>query len=414
MTAGEAPKDAGCQRYGRAGVACLAYVSFSSLLIVLNRQLMKAHGFPHPMALSGLGLLGTAMVAALSVRAGWTVVKPETRELVSGRVWWSHVLPVALGKASTLAFSNWAYLYLNMGFIQMLKAFTPSIILLMLYLFGVESPTRPVMMSVLVICAGTALTTAADPSANLIGLLLQLGAMATEAVAVVLTQWFLQNAKFGVMEGAYVLAPPGAAALFLCAIPVEGAQVWARQSWLAVADAPHLFLAAAFLGVGVNLCAFVVIQCTSSLTFKIIMTLRNIAIVVFSVVMFDEAVTQKEWVGYAVMLLGFAAYNYSKMAPPKKLRRKSAHKDTQTHPVPQPQPAPELEPLRINIMSPSGSGTSCGLSSSCGSVPTHHVEARMLPSAAMRAESPPRCFSPATSDGGFLSPLTSPTRASML
>ena len=37
---------------------------------------------------------------------------------------------MGLAHASTLAFGNAVYLYLNVGFIQMLKSFTPVIIML--------------------------------------------------------------------------------------------------------------------------------------------------------------------------------------------------------------------------------------------------------------------------------------------
>jgi len=238
--------------------------------------------------------------------------------VLSGPVFFSRIVPVAVCKAATLAFSNGAYLFLNVGFIQMLKAFTPCIMLGLLYLYGVEKLTTPVVMCVVAISCGTAVSVSAEPNISPIGLALQLGAMWTEALSVVITQWLLQNMKFGVMEGAYVLALPGAAVLFFAALFVEGPEVYSKSSYKAVAKKPFLFALAMFLGVAVNMLAYLIIKHAGSLTSKIIMTLRNIGLVVYGMLVFGEVVPTKEWAGYAITLIGFAGYNYCKLVLQKK------------------------------------------------------------------------------------------------
>jgi hypothetical protein len=46
----------------------------------------------------------------------------------------------------TLAFGNSVYLLLNVGFIQMLKSFTPVIIMITAYLSRIENPSRYVRL----------------------------------------------------------------------------------------------------------------------------------------------------------------------------------------------------------------------------------------------------------------------------
>lgn len=53
-----------------------------------------------------------------------------------GWLWYRRVLPVGFAHASTLALGNAVYLLLNVGFIQMLKAFTPVMILLVGKIFN--------------------------------------------------------------------------------------------------------------------------------------------------------------------------------------------------------------------------------------------------------------------------------------
>lgn len=72
------------------------------------------------------------------------------------------------------------------------------------------------------------------------------------------------------------------------------------------------------LGVAVNMLAYLIIKNAGSLTFKIIMTLRNIGLVVYGMIVFGELVPAKEWAGYIVTLIGFAGYNYCKLVLQKK------------------------------------------------------------------------------------------------
>eukprot|EP00756_Hemistasia_phaeocysticola_P061507 Hpha_TRINITY_DN4981_c0_g1::TRINITY_DN4981_c0_g1_i1::g.51531::m.51531 len=298
-----------------AVILCWAYVGVSSLLIVANRTIMRRDQFRYPMSLSGMGLLAFSLIAYGMKFAGRLEVRADCKAAVSGENWWRRVVPVAVCKAATLAFSNWANLYLSLGLIQMLKAFTPAIILGLASMLGVEHPTTGITLSVMVICLGTALTTYVDRSANFFGLLVQLGAMVTEAVSVVLTQRLLHSFKFGVWEGGLVLAPPGAAALMFTAALFEWGPMWQNGDLSIIGREPYTFAMAATLGVGVNYLSYAVIKATSSLTFKVVTVMRNIGLVIFGVFAFGEALGLAEAFGFSITLSGFAWYNYLKMSP---------------------------------------------------------------------------------------------------
>lgn len=55
-----------------------------------------------------------------------------------------NVVPIALCFALTLPLGNLAYVFLSVSFIQMLKAFTPAIVMVVAFLFGVETPDSKV------------------------------------------------------------------------------------------------------------------------------------------------------------------------------------------------------------------------------------------------------------------------------
>ena len=91
----------------------------------------------------------------------------------------------------------------------------------------------------------------------------------TEAVRLVMTQFLLQNMKFGVVEGLYVLAPASAFWLFLASAGYEFRDMSNKGAFLVVAANPLTFLAASTMGLGVNFLSYYVIQATSSLTMKV-------------------------------------------------------------------------------------------------------------------------------------------------
>lgn len=291
--------------------ACSVFMIIGPALIFLNQHILKSLHFPYPMCLSGIGVLSSGLYAYLMVALG--IVKVNRAEAIEGWLWYRRVLPVGLASAATLAFGNMVYLHLDVGFIQMLKSFTPVVIMTTGYFARIEHISFPVSFSVLIIALGTAATCSFKPELNLYGVAIMYIAEQTEAIRLVLTQYFLQQLKFGVTEGLYVLAPASAFWLFAASIIFELPTMVEKDAFSIVAKYPFHFLAAASMGVGVNFIAFYVIQYTSGLTMKILATVRNIAMVIIGVIIYKESITFNEILGYAVALIGFAGYNMAKM-----------------------------------------------------------------------------------------------------
>ena len=216
--------------------------------------------------------------------------------------------------ACTLATGNAVYLYLPVSFIQMLKAFTPSVTLTMLYMTGIEIPSKRVVLSVLVICLGTAIASVGEGSFHLLGLFLMFLAEVSEATRLVLAQKLLVNLKFGVIEGQYFMAP--VSALWLCgasAVVELPRAMHSKHAWDVVRGEPALFFSSAALGFAVNIATFLVIKATNSVTLKVLGTARNAGLVLVSSWLYSESITTLEAVGYLISLSAFGAYNYFKI-----------------------------------------------------------------------------------------------------
>jgi hypothetical protein len=299
------------EKITKIAAVCTVYMIVGPMLILVNKYILKDLGFRYPMFLSGLGMLTTALVANVTVHCGQATLK----QAVTGDFWLKKILPVGAFTAMCFTFGNAAYMYLTVAFIQMLKAFTPAMVMLVLYCSSVDIPTKRVVQSVMVICLGTAISSYGEMHMVWIGFLCMALAETAEACRLALQQWLLKNLKFGVIEGQYYMAPASALCIFLGSAIFEAPSMIETGDYNLITKHWVLFLLASTLGLAINLCSFLVISLTSGVTIKILGTVRNALLVVFTVVAQGEVVSKLQFIGYMVTLLGFAAYNYYKMLP---------------------------------------------------------------------------------------------------
>ncbi len=290
---------------------CVAYMFVGPALILLNQYILKTLMFPYPIFLSGLGVLSSGFFAQALIKLGYvTVEKPEA---VQGMLWYKRVLPVGLAHAATLSFGNTVYLFLNVGFIQMLKSFTPVCIMATAYAAGIETPSLHLVISVAIISFGTAITCGFSVDFNVWGIFLMFMAEFTESIKLVFTQFLLQNVKMGVVESQVVLAPAAAFWLFIASAIYEFPTMYEKGAFLILFDNMGYFIAASGMGIGVNFISNMVIQHTSSLTMKILNVARNVGTILIGIMFYAEIVSGKEAFGYFIALIGFAGFNAVKM-----------------------------------------------------------------------------------------------------
>lgn len=297
--------------YGAATLLlCFFYIMIGTTIILTNKYILYDLNFQYPIFLSFLGVTFSAIGAHGLVRFGY--VKLQKKDEITNAFWYKKILPICFNFASSLALGNLAYLYLNVGFIQMFKSFTPVLIMLVSFLMSVEIPSQQVIISVIIISIGTAATCSYTPQLSLIGLSIMFAAEVLESIRLVLTQFVLQNLKFGVTESQYVLAPPSALWLLVTSMVFKFSSMYEKKAWLIVFENPLVFLCASSLGLAVNFLSYYVIQSTSGLTMKILGGVRNIATIVAGVIRYGELVDFREGAGYTVAFAGFIMYSMAK------------------------------------------------------------------------------------------------------
>lgn len=114
-----------------------------------------------------------------------------------------------LGAASALALvlGQYPYLYLTVAFIQMLKAFSPAYMVVLLSCLGIEYPSTRIKLIVMGLCVSAAIASAGEVNFHMLGIIFMVGASLSDALRLVLAQWLLKNRKLEAIEQLYYTSP---------------------------------------------------------------------------------------------------------------------------------------------------------------------------------------------------------------
>ncbi|GLC37079.1 hypothetical protein PLESTB_001393700 [Pleodorina starrii] len=303
-------------------VVSAAWMTASSALIILNKYIMVALLFEYPMALTCLGMFMSGLLAFVCCHVLRLVKVSQHLEL---RFWLYRVLPIGLLMAITLWTGNEVYLHLTVAFIQMLKALNPVITMICLFVAGLETPNRQIILSVLLTALGTAAAAYGEVNLNMYGVFLMLMSETAESIRLVMTQFLLVGLNFHPIEGLMYLASTCCLWLLLGCLLVEVPEMRRRGAMDVVWENPSAFLCTALLGFAVNALAYFVIKLASSLTLKVLATAKNTMLVVCGMLMFGEAVTGFQGIGYLISLTGFTWYQWLKIGQLAALGSSASH-----------------------------------------------------------------------------------------
>uniref|UniRef100_A0A7S3NGJ4 Sugar phosphate transporter domain-containing protein n=1 Tax=Aureoumbra lagunensis TaxID=44058 RepID=A0A7S3NGJ4_9STRA len=300
------------------------YLTAGPSTIFLNSYLLKQVHFPYPAALSLLGVLSSSLVSSSLIFAG--LVSGNQMKQLTIRSYIIRVMPIGLALAGTLAFGNEVYLQLSVAFIQILKAFSPVILLCLLLIAQLETPRSLLFLAIGIIVLGTAAATQGELHATVFGLVCMFFSEFFEAVKAIFLQLLLSPSpttanndtnhsdgvvkkKFEAMESLAVFGP----AACLCLTAVSYFTEDLHDAFTIICQHPLLFLLASCSGLAVNLATSLFIKYTSALTLRVTSLGRNVGIVLISACIFpDSRITLEEFFGYSVCLVGCLLYQHAR------------------------------------------------------------------------------------------------------
>lgn len=110
-----------------------------------------------------------------------------------------------------------------------------------------------------------------------------------------------------------VQGPACFAWLSLGAAMIEWPSILSTGALQIAYDHTGLFLLAACMGFAVNVLAYATIKLASSLTLKVLGTVKNALLIGAAMALYSEVVTAVQGIGYAVSVAAFGVYTYIKM-----------------------------------------------------------------------------------------------------
>mmetsp|Transcript_38916 Transcript_38916/g.86567 ORF Transcript_38916/g.86567 Transcript_38916/m.86567 type:complete len:345 (+) Transcript_38916:147-1181(+) len=292
----------------KLALACGAWLAASSGIIIANRWIMVELKWPYPMAVAAMGMA----VSGLFGYVVCDILKAVPAVDIDHKFYITRVFPIGALQALAMWLSNSLYLYLTVAFIEMCRALLPVFIMLALHFAGLESPTVDIVKAVALTAVGCALSAYGEVRLSTIGLACLFGNFTLEAGRLVLMQLILVGYEFSAMQGLKYIAPAAVLCLAVMSFFTEYPTMVKNNSFEVVTANWPLFLAAASMGLCVNLISNVIIKLSGSTTLKVLSAMRGPLVVLSGVFIFQEHVSWIEFVGYIVALTGFVWYNFAK------------------------------------------------------------------------------------------------------
>ncbi|CAG8950231.1 hypothetical protein HYFRA_00008469 [Hymenoscyphus fraxineus] len=287
-----------------AAVYVLAWIFFSSVTILFNKYILSNRGFP---AILTCWHLFFATIATQILARTTTLLDGRREVKMTGRVYFRAIVPIGVLYSASLVCSNQVYLYLSVAFIQMLKASSPFAVLIVSYSFGVSNPKLKVVLNILVIVFGVALASFGEIKFSWIGFFYQGGGIFFEAIRLVMIQILLsgEGQNMDPLVSLYYYAPICTAMNLLVAMVMEFgtfqiSDIYEVGLWTLLLNAAVAFL--------LNVSSVFLIGKTSGLVMTLCGVLKNILLVVASILIWATVITPIQFFGYSIALCGLVYY----------------------------------------------------------------------------------------------------------
>jgi hypothetical protein len=304
------------------------WISLSFSVIVYNKYILdpKMYGWPFPISLTMIHMAFCASLAAALVRVLRVVDVPSSPPMTPS-LYAASVLPIGALYALSLWFSNSAYIYLSVSFVQMLKALMPVAVYSLAVALRTDSFRRASMLNMLGISAGVAVAAYGEARLDAFGVALQLAAVAAEATRLVLIQVLLTSRGLSLnpITSLYCITP---CCLAFLAVPWYFVELPRLQAAATSAARPDVFVFGTncLCAFALNLAVFLLVGKTSALTMNVAGVVKDWLLIAFSWTVIKDTVTPINLVGYGIAFLGVAYYNHAKLQAlkAKEAQRKAA------------------------------------------------------------------------------------------
>ncbi|KAK2070719.1 hypothetical protein P8C59_005193 [Phyllachora maydis] len=284
----------------------IVWIGMSSSVILFNKWILDTLHFRYPVILTTYHqLFATIMTQILAHYT--TLLDGRKTVKMTSEVYLRAIVPIGFFFSLSLICGNLTYLYLSVAFIQMLKATTPVAVLLASWCLGVSSPNVKVFLNVSIIVVGVVIASIGEIKFVWIGVIYQMGGIIFEALRLTMVQRLLSSAEFKMdpLVSVYYFAPVCALMNGLVALLWEVPKITMEEVYHVGIITIVLNGLCAFL---LNVSVVLLIGKTSSLVLTLCGVLKDVMLVVASMIIWGTQVTPLQFFGYSIALSGMVYY----------------------------------------------------------------------------------------------------------
>ncbi|KAL1311544.1 hypothetical protein AAFC00_001664 [Neodothiora populina] len=282
------------------------WITLSSSVILFNKWILDTAQFRFPIFLTTWHLAFATLMTQIMAR--FTHVLDSRKKVpMTGKVYLRAIVPIGLFFSLSLICGNLTYMYLSVSFIQMLKATTPVAVLVTGWIMGTSPPDMKTLGNVSIIVLGVVIASFGEIKFVLMGFLFQIGGIMFEAVRLNMVQSLLSSAEFKMdpLVSLYYFAPACAVMNGLTALVVEIPKMTMADIY---GVGIFVLLANAMIAFMLNVSVVFLIGRTSSLVLTLSGVLKDILLVVASMLIFRDPVSPLQFFGYSIALGGLVYY----------------------------------------------------------------------------------------------------------
>eukprot|EP00928_Gymnodinium_smaydae_P028568 TRINITY_DN21751_c0_g1_i1.p1 TRINITY_DN21751_c0_g1~~TRINITY_DN21751_c0_g1_i1.p1 ORF type:complete len:460 (-),score=55.84 TRINITY_DN21751_c0_g1_i1:42-1421(-) len=302
------------------GCSALSVIVSSTALINFNKQLLREDIFPYPVALVTVHsvFIPTASLILLLVRPSFfpSLTDADRKVTIDIDLILKGAIPIAVFGAGGLLFSNIAYQYSSVPFLQMLKEGAVVVVYGFSVAFGMELFRFSHIMVLLLLSGATMLTVEGELHCSRLGVLIQSSAILVDGAKIVLQNKLLNGSGKKLDPLTYLLLVMPFC--FLCFVPVlAGASYagWTSLSWPGwhvIMNNWRLLLANSALAFALNLLVAIFNTVGSAVSFTLVGIIKDVMIVLVGAAFAEDPPSPLQSVAFTAQISLVATWAYLK------------------------------------------------------------------------------------------------------
>ncbi|EFP91675.2 uncharacterized protein PGTG_17531 [Puccinia graminis f. sp. tritici CRL 75-36-700-3] len=292
----------------RSSLTLIVTITLSASLTLLNKSIYTTFQFPYPFYLLALHFASISLTSRIVAKTFRPAELDAYHERVTWRFWSRNVLTVGLAYGSAILCSNLAYLSLSVSFVQMLKAFTPVILVIATAFLDHRLPPMRTALVVMTISSGVAIAAYGEIQFVLIGVLFQLAGSLAEVARLIATQRLLQDLSVDPLVALSALSPICFSMALVLAPIFEGSEpIFLMVPRMGI----PLIIGSILLALALNIVVLFLVSSTNALVLTLAGIVKDICLILGSVVFLGSHVTTTQVLGYSLAASGLVYFKFS-------------------------------------------------------------------------------------------------------